>query len=442
MLNLHKNSFALTKEQIIDYYESNCKQESEFKIGLEYERVSVNSKTLENAPYEDLRQIITHFAIIKGWGTLKDDGVIIGAISGKSSVSLEPGGQFEISLEPKEYLEEIEKEMNEIISLLDSIGKVYDVRFLPIGVTPKSVYQNIGMVKKSRYVIMSGFLPEKGAQGKLAPVMMRETAGVQVNCDFKNGFDALLKLSTCALVSPFLTGLFANSPIRNNKINNYKSFRALAWHFTDKNRCGLFYKNLVKWRPSLGFEDYADAILDVPMLFFERSGKKIVVNGEITFKEFLNKGYNGYQAELMDYKLHASLCFPDVRLKNCIEIRNHDSQKMPFTLAICAFYKGILHNDNALLEVQKILKWLPSEDISKLALDAARYGLDFSADKKSAFEVTENLFNIAKDSLAASEKHYLKPVLKMLKNRECMADIILKNGVRDALGLVDFLYNN
>ncbi|GBF22660.1 gamma-glutamylcysteine synthetase [Candidatus Gastranaerophilus sp. (ex Termes propinquus)] len=441
MLNLRKSNATLTKDQIVNYYCQSCKKKSEFRVGLEYERVSINSKSFKSAAYDDLRQIITHFAIIKGWELLKDGCLVIGATEGKSanssSISLEPGGQFEISLEPKKTIGEIEEETGEIVTLLNSIGKIYDTKFLSIGITPFSTYQNIDMVKKNRYEIMSEYLP---TVGKFSPVMMRETASVQVNFDYESESDALLKLSTCALVSPFLTGFFANSPIRNNKTTSYKSFRALAWHFTDRTRCGLFYKNLVKWRASLGFEDYVNAILDVPMLFFERGDKKIVIGGEITFNQFLMHGYRGYQAEFADYKLHASLCFPDIRLKNCLEIRNHDSQEIPLALAVCAFYKGILHSEGALLEVQKLLKGLSHQEVQQLGVQAAKHGLHFDAMGKSAFEITQKLFNISKNALEASDQKHLEAPLRMLLNKECVADIALKAGIKNAKELVEF-YN-
>jgi len=439
MLNLRKNNLTLTKEQILDYYYTSCKNRNEFRVGLEYERVSVNSKTLKSAPYEDLRQIITHFAIIKGWGTLKDEGVTVGATSGSTSISLEPGGQFEVSLEPKKNIAEIEKEIGEILQLIDSIGEVYDVKFLPIGITPVSTYQNIEILKKNRYLIMADYLP---SLGKFAPVMMRETAGVQVNCDYTDEADALLKLSVCAQMSPFLTGFFANSPIRNNRLCNYKSFRALAWHYTDPDRCGLFYNNLINWKPMYGFEDYVDAILDVPMLFFERCNKRILVNGAITFKEFLKYGYSGYSAEFLDYKLHASLCFPDVRLKNCLEIRNHDSQNIELSMAVCAFYKGILYNENAMQETRKYLKKLSLENINELAHKAARKGLDFSVGKECAYKITKKLFETAREGIGEDERHYLDLPIAMLKDKKCVADKVLENNITGGRELVQYLNNN
>lgn len=423
MLNLKQENLILSKDEIINYYFRNCKNEADFKVGLEYEQLSLDYNTRKNAQYEDLKKIIEHFASIYGWGVLKDDTLTIGAMSGKSSISLEPGGQFEISLEPKTNICEIETEMLKITTLLNKIAKIYNVKFVPIGNTPYSVYQNIDIVRKNRYLLMANYLPKQGA---FSPVMMRETAGVQVNFDYESEYDALLKLRVCAKISPFLTGFFANSPMRGGKIGNYKSFRALAWKYTDSKRCGLFYKNILKNHENVGFENYVDEILNVPMLFFERGGKKISTKGKINFKDFMKFGFDGYFATFEDYILHSSLTFPDIRLKNCLEIRNHDSQELPLALAICAFYKGIMHSKSALLEIDKLLKNFNGDTLEKIGFLAAKNGLHFSLDKTlcklSPTEITKKLFEISNKNLEDSEKNYLQKPIKMLKDGKVVID--------------------
>lgn len=423
MLNLKQENLILSKNEIINYYFKNCKNEAEFKIGLEYEQLSLDYNTRKNAKYEDLKKIIEHFASIYEWGILKDGTLTIGAIKGKSSISLEPGGQFEISLEPKNGIYEIETEMLQITSLLNKIAKIYNVKFIPIGNTPYSLYKNIDIVRKNRYLLMADYLPKQGA---FSPVMMRETAGVQVNFDYKSEYDALLKLKVCAKISPFLTGFYANSPMRGGKIGNYKSFRALAWKYTDPKRCGLFYKNLLKNAENIGFENYVDEILNVPMLFFERGGKKIEVKGKINFENFMKHGFNGYFATFEDYILHSSLTFPDVRLKNCLEIRNHDSQELPLALSICAFYKGIIHFESALLEIDELLKNFNGNVLEKTGFLAAKNGLNFKLNKDICLlnptEITKKLFEISSKNLEDNEKIYLQEPMRMLESGKAVID--------------------
>lgn len=433
MLN-YKNAKVTEKtldfEQIREYYKNSCKEE--LKFGLEYERISINSATLKNADYNCIEKIIKSFAHIKGWGLLYDDGTLIGAIGENSSVSLEPGCQFELSLEPKKEITEIEKNTKEICSLINRIAKFYNVEFLPIGITPYSTYQNINIVEKQRYKIMAEHLPK---YGKFAPVMMRETAGVQLNIDYKSEDDAIKKIKLFSLISPFLTGFFANSPIRNNKLSNYKSFRALAWKYTGKERCSLFYKNILD-KDDATFDDYINAILDVPMLFIERNGQKVVIGCKITFREFMQNGYMEYSATIKDYILHASLCFPDVRLKNCIEIRNHDSQSLDMTLAMCAFYKGILQSDFD--EIFEHFSEINSQDLDKMGFLAAKYGLDFKYKNFNAKTFTKKLFEIAHLNLNNSEKQYLKIAFEFLNKGKCTADILIDNNIKNAQDILKY----
>lgn len=436
MLN-YKNTKICTKvldiNQIKQYYTDSAKDEKDSKFGLEYERIAVDSLSLKSADYNHIEKIIKNFAHIKNWGILYDEKTIIGAMGEGSSISLEPGCQFELSLEAKSSLAEIEKCASDITLLLDRIAKFYNVEFLPYGITPKSVFKNIDIVKKQRYEIMANYLP---LYGKLAPVMMRETAGVQLNVDYKDEKDAIDKIKLFSYISPFLTGLFANSPIREDKLTNFKSYRAFAWKYTGKNRCGLFYKNLLDNKDS-SFEDYIEAVLDVPMLFIERVDKKIPINGSLTFRKFMQSGYHNHCAVLEDYILHSSLTFPDVRLKKCIEIRNHDSQNLDLAMAVCAFYKGILACDFS--EIFRSFESVTSEDIDNMGYLAARYGINFKYKNFDSLDFTKKLFEIAKSCLSDEEKHYLKPAFKLLELKMCPADIIIKENIKTADALIEYL---
>lgn len=429
-----------TKAEITSYYKQNCKRGS-LKTGLEYERISLDSRSYETASYKILSEIIKNFAIVNEWELVVDSDIVIGAKDGFNSISLEPGGQFEISLEPKNNLDDILENLNHYIRQIDKLGEYYNVSFFNIGINPKNTYPNIDIVKKKRYEIMADYLPKIG---KLAPVMMRETAGVQANFDYISEEDAILKLKAAIFMSPFITGFYANSPIRDNSLTNYKSFRALAWKYTGHDRCNLFYKNLVNSRMGQGFEDYIDAILDVPMLYILRNKKTIEISGKITFREFMQKGYQGYSASLNDYILHSSLTFPDIRLKNCLEIRNHDSQDNLGALSVCAFYKGIIYSKSAIYEVLEFLKPLNYDDLEIYGMNSAKFGVDYMADKlkMTASDAARKLFEISRRHLPDNEKDYLDKPIWLLQNRKCMADIIIEKGIRDAVSLCKYLKEN
>lgn len=278
---------------------------------------------------------------------------------------------------------------------------------------------------------MADYLPKIG---RLAPVMMRETAGVQINLDYKNSVDAKRKIKAAILISPFLTGFFANSPFRENKLTKYKSVRALAWKYTGPDRCNLFYKGIIDYTYKNIYELYANYILDVPMIFISRENNYLELNGKITFREFMKEGYKGLYPAMEDYLVHQSLCFPDVRLKNCIEIRNHDSQNLDVAVGIGAIYKGLLYNDNAIDKILDYFAPLTSSDLEDYGFLAAKFGVNFNVEKLNtkAFEIVKKLLYLAQFNLEADEQKYLDWLIDLVNSKRCIADIIL-DGVKNNL---------
>lgn len=413
----------LTFNNILDYYKNG--ESDKETIGLEYERISLSSNGSQ-VNFNNLFEIIKNFSKLNDFELIYDNETIIGAKNKEgTSLSLEPGGQFEISLAPKSDLYEIQFIMQNYLKQIDVLGKRFDTKFFAIGCNPKWTFENIQILNKRRYKIMADCLVQKG---KLAPVMMRETAGVQVNVDYKNELDAIRKIKACALMSPFLTGFFANSPFRNNKLTEFKSFRAYAWKYTGPDRCNLFYKDIIDSPKNL-YEQYANYILDVPMLFIIRNDEYINFEGKITFREFMKNGFMGYFPTMDDYLVHQSLCFPDIRLKNCIEIRNHDSQNIEIAIAIASIYKGILYNDCALDEILNFLSPINSTSLNKYGFEAAKFGVGFNVGelKMSAHSIVKKILYLAQYNLDINEQKYLDWLIDLITSKRCIADLFLEN---------------
>ena len=414
----------LNIEDIISYYK---KGESDKEtLGLEYERISIDKNSFLQADFNNLFEIIKNFSLLNNFELIYDNETVIGAKNKEGgSLSLEPGGQFEISLEPKSDLSEIVFLLDNYIKQLDILGDRFDTKFLSIGNNPKLTFENIKILQKRRYLLMADYLVKRG---ELAPVMMRETAGVQVNIDYKNELDALRKIKAAALMSPFLTGFFANSPFRNNKLTEFKSVRANAWKYTGSDRCNLFYKNIID-EPKNLYEQYANYILGVPMIFIERNNEYIYIEGKISFREFMENGYLNYRATMDDYLLHQSLCFPDVRLKNCIEIRNHDSQNPEVAVAIAGIYKGVLYNNCAIDEILEFLSPLNSKSLENYGFLAAKEGVNYEVDelKMNASSVVKKILYLAQYNLPVHEQKYLDWLIDLATSKRCIADLVLEN---------------
>jgi glutamate--cysteine ligase len=265
---------------------------------------------------------------------------------------------------------------------------------------------------------MTDYLPSKAS---MPLVMMRETAGIQLAFDYKSEKDAMKKMRIALLLSPFMTAMFANSPLKNNKDTGYKSYRALAWLNTDNDRTGLISKELFK--PDASFEDYVNAVLNIPMIFLNRN-EKYYDTGELTFNEFMKKGYKGFRAEINDWLTHSSLFFPDVRLKTYIEIRNHDCVNYELTLACIALWKGIMHSSKALDEISELLKDFTYEDINLLRTLVPKYALDAKVKGIKVSQVAKEIIKISKDFLG-EEVVYLEPLESLVNVSKTPADILL-----------------
>lgn len=429
--NAYKCDFKKLKlKDIKDFYKTNS---TDLTLGVEYERISLDKNTLKTAPVYKVQKIVEQMAYSLDWTILYDDNVVIGAFDEiGNSISLEPACQLEISLKPYKNIEDIEKKLFEIVDLSNQIAKIYDVVFLPTGVNPIDDIEDIELLNKKRYLIMDKYLPYS-QNGELSQKMMRKTAGIQVNIDYFNNSDLYYKLKLLNQISPYIMGLSANSVFENNSLSGYKSTRAHIWHYTDNDRCNYFYNDIFEGLNNFKtrfnvVSSYVEKILEIPIIYIVRDDKIIPFNGKVNFREFMKNGHMGYFATLNDYILHQSLCFPDIRVKKYIEIRNHDSAETKYAIAYCALYKGLfLQDSKKTLNIFKFLNNSSNFQNSKLI---AKYGLDVFVDKKhSGWDVVEMLLNIAQFNLQANEREYLQPLIELSRNKKTQADLILEKNI-------------
>ena len=260
--------------------------------------------------------------------------------------------------------------------------------------------------------------------GILSDVMMRETAGIQGCFDFENEDDAVRKFKLANKLVPFLTAMFANSPIRGGVETGYKTFRSLSWLNTDNDRCGCAC-NLDE---NFSFEQYINNVMHSPVIFLNKNNTPIEVNGKINFNEYMKNGFEGYDATIEDYILHANLYFPDVRLRNFIEIRNHDCTNMPY--AVLAIYKGILYNKYAMKDAEELFSFYTDKDFSELRFNIPKNALQSRIKNHYAGDIAKEILYIAEKSLIemnTGEEKFLDPIKDLTLNGLCPADIILRN---------------
>ena len=419
MLLTNDTDLILNKNQLAEIFYSGCKTEQ--NIGVESEKLLVYKSSNKAVVYSDIVKVLDCFDELK-WQRVFEDNNLIGLKSDWGSISLEPGSQIEISLSPFKTLDEISAKLLHFYSDLATYADKINAKVLDIGIQPISTFENISIIPKKRYEHMTKYLPTKG----LTPfVMMRETAGIQSNFDYKSEEDAVRKLSLALKMSPIISSIYANSSIRAGKQTGYKSFRANSWLNVDEDRCGYISQKLFDKNGHFTFEDYVEILLDVPMIFIQRGNTCFGTNQ--TFREFMNKGFMGMMPKMSDWHTHISLYFPDVRLKSYVEIRNHDAQNALMTLSVPAFWKGIIYNEDAISEIEKILSKYSYEDFMQLRKDTPIYAIDANLGAYKIIDLVKEFFDISYASLKENklqEQKYLEPVYEYISLKRVPADNI------------------
>lgn len=433
-------------ENILQTFKNGFKPVEEHKVGIEFERLPISTKDFKMVDYKKengIYDLLRGFAKLDEWEYITDDYNIIGLKKGEDRITLEPGCQFELSLEPEKNISNIKTKIDEFNKRIKPILKKYDINLLEYGISPISTYKQINMIPKKRYHIMSNYL-----WGILSDVMMRETAGIQACYDFSSEADAIKKFRVANMLSPFMTAMFANSPIRGGVDTGYKTFRGLSWLNTDNERCGFMSKKLFENKSGYRFKDYVDDVMKTPMIFIVRNEKPIEILGKIDFEQFMKHGFNGYTATLDDFKLHANLYFPEVRLRNFIEIRNHDCANHGMQYSILAIYKGLLYNKKALEDVESMLSKFSYNDLIEFRYNVPRNALDTKIKKYAAKDVAKDILKIAQNALkenGENEEQFLEPILDLTTKGLSPADVILQqwnnDWHKDVNKLVKYLNN-
>ena len=326
------------------YLAEGCKPKEAFRIGTEHEKFAFFTADNSPVPYEGPRSIS---ALLDGmqektaWEPIMDGENIIGLSgpNGLGAISLEPGGQFELSGAPLENLHQTCKESNQHLATLRQIAEPMGIRFLGMGGSPKWTFAETPRMPKSRYEIMSRYMPKVGTKGL---DMMYRTCTIQVNLDFSSEADMRRKMQVSLKLQPLATALFASSPFTEGKPNGLLSWRGDIWRDTDNNRAGLIP---FAFAADFGFEHYVEWALDIPMYFVVRDGKYHDCT-HVTFRQFMNGALKGeiadWEPNMGDWTNHLSTLFPDVRLKRFLEMRGADGGPWRRICALPALWVGLL----------------------------------------------------------------------------------------------------
>ncbi|MFD9901721.1 glutamate--cysteine ligase [Mesorhizobium sp. NPDC059025] len=384
-------------DELVDYLAKGNKPRSEWRIGTEHEKFPFYVDGHAPVPYggdRGIRSILEGMQEKLGWDPILDEGRIIGLVepTGQGAISLEPGGQFELSGAPLESIHQTCREGNAHLAQVREIAEPLGIRFLGLGGSPKWTLAETPQMPKSRYEIMTRYMPKVGTKGL---DMMYRTCTIQVNLDFESEADMRRKMQVSLKLQPLATALFANSPFTDGRPNGLQSWRGDIWRDTDNQRSGLLD---FCFSPEFGFADYVEWALDVPMYFIIRDGRYHDMT-HITFRQFMEGAARNQVPDglptMGDWANHLSTLFPDVRLKRFLEMRGADGGPWRRICALPAFWVGLLYDEAALDAAEALTRDWSYEEVRAMRDAVPEKGIGTS------FRTT-TLREIARETLALS----------------------------------------
>ena len=403
-------------------------------IGLEFETLVQDRQTGRTVPYagpHGIAAILQLFADRFGWEPVLENGNAIALSRGRQSITLEPGGQLELSGAPHTRLADVEAELLDHLDALDVVQRELPVDVHWLGMNPWQSHREIQWVPKGRYEVMKRYLPTRG---RMAHYMMGLTCTVQSNLDYTTEADFARKLRVTTGLSPIVTALFANSPRHAGKVTPYQSFRARVWTEVDPDRCGT---HRFVFDTDAGYDDYASWVRDVPLFFVVRDGSYVDLAGRATFRD-LNEGrVPGLEATLEDWTLHMSTVFPDVRARPYLEMRASDVVPPEAIMSSPALWKGIVYDEDCTDAAWDLTKNLTSGQRVELADSVGRCGLWTRRPDGPGhvLDLARDLVLIASEGLRrqaaaglgdADDDRHLAPLVEIVESGRSFADRTLK----------------
>ena len=421
------------KSNLIEYLEAGCKLKKDWRVGTEHEKFGYHLLDYSPLDYEGpsgvraLLDRLTRF----GWSPIfEGDNPIALSKPDGSYITLEPAGQIELSGAPLENIHQTCDEVSSHLQQLKAIARELDIGFIGLGYHPKLTAKDMPWMPKGRYRIMQKYMPQKG---QLGLEMMQSTCTVQVNLDFSSEAEMVKMFRISLALQPLATALWANSPFKQGKPSGFLSYRSHIWTDTDPDRSGMLP---FVFEEGFGFERYVDYLLDVPMYFVLRNGEYIDVSGQ-SFRDFLEGKLPGLPNEkplLQDWVNHISTAFPEVRLKQFLEMRGTDGGPWNRLCALPAFWIGLLYDETARDAAWDLVKDWSIGELSYLRAEVPRLALKTSFRNRTFLEIALETLQISHkgltnrkcfDSLGMDETHFIKPLFQTVHSGLTPADELL-----------------
>ncbi|HKT19611.1 MAG TPA: glutamate--cysteine ligase [Stellaceae bacterium] len=444
----HSGGAPITdKRQLIEYLAAGCKPATEWRIGTEHEKFVFRRADLHPVPYEGTDGIRALLEGLRrfGWEPVLDGDNMVGLSAGGAAISLEPGGQFELSGAPLETLHQTCDELHTHLHQVRAVTEELGLGLLGLGFLPKWRREDCFWMPKRRYAVMRRYMPTKG---KLGLDMMLRTCTVQVNLDFSSEADMVLKSRVSLALQPVAAALFANSPFVEGRPSGYLSYRNHVWTDVDPDRSGMLP---FVFEDGFGFERYVDYLLDVPMYFVYRDGDYIDVAGQ-SFRDFIAgrlPGLPGATPTMSDWSDHLTTVFPEIRIKRYIEMRGADGGPWRNICALPAFWTGLLYDRQSLAGAWDMVADWSEDERQYLYREGPRSGLATPFRGKKLAEFALAALELARgglrrrarlDATAQDESHFLEPLFETAHSGRTPAEKLLDDFATRWRSKVDPVY--
>jgi glutamate--cysteine ligase len=409
--------------QLAAWFAAGSKPRGAWRIGTEHEKFGFRRRDLSPPPYEPegIRAILERMEP-RGWAPIADNGRVIGLKRDGASVSLEPGGQFELSGAPLADLHATRVELAGHLRETHEVAGPMGIGFAPLGFHPLATREQMPWMPKSRYAIMRSYMPRVGRMGL---DMMLRTCTVQVNLDFGDEADMVEKLRVSLALQPIATALFANAPFAEGRPNGLRTLRGRVWTDTDPDRTGI---PAVAFEDGFGFERFAEWVCDVPMYFIMREGRYVDAAG-VPFRAFLEgrggAALEGQRATMGDFADHVTTVFTEVRLKRFLEMRGADAGSPQMLLALPAFWTGLLYDAAAQKAAAALTRSWTVPEMRALRAAVPEQALEATLRGRRVQEIARDVVAIARDGLCArglGEEAYLAPLDEIVASGLTQAD--------------------
>jgi glutamate--cysteine ligase len=405
---------------LVGYFRAAEKPRERWRVGTEHEKVGVYEDTGDRVPFEGpygIAALFDRLVAEGGFERVDEKGrtIALEATSG-GSITLEPGGQFELSGAPLFSSDETRAELHDHIELVKRHSQDFGIAWLALGMDPFHPVDQIPTMPKARYAVMRSYLPTRG---RLGLEMMHSTATVQANYDFSDEADMVAKMRLGVMATPVVSALYANSSLSEGRENGFISKRLMIWRDTDPDRCGQIP---FVFEPDFGYERYAEWALDVP-LFFVLRDKRYEPGDGTTFRQFMDRGFRGMRPTMFDWETHLTTLFPDVRLKRIVEVRGADTASMGHLCALPALWKGLFYDADALEASWELFSRMSVAELDAGQLDVAKRGLRAEMGGRKAIDLARELVVCAAEGLrriasegssGGGEAHLLDPLLEQI----------------------------